>query len=197
MSRPHRAAIAAAAFALALGVPGLAAADPDVPDPNLAQAVHDINATGAVTDLNTAASITDLDLQHAVVPLETEEKNGEQVTLHLSADVLFDFDKATLTDAARRRIAELAPKLRSATGAVQISGHSDSVGAPAYNLQLSRRRAEAVKAELQRALTGTNLTFTAEGYGETRPVAPNKNGDKDDPDGRAKNRRVDITYQQG
>ena len=159
--------------------------DPVVPDGNITASVKTIDAAGAVRAI---------DLTRAVVPLETEDDNGSHVTVHISADVLFDFGKAELTDAARRRIADLAPRLRDARGTVQVSGHSDSIGSPSYNLDLSQRRADAVKAELARALGGTSLRMEAKGYGETRPIAPNLVGGKDNPSGRAKNRRVDITF---
>ncbi|MES9543160.1 OmpA family protein [Actinomadura sp. NPDC000600] len=188
MSRARRPAVLAGALALVLAVPSVAGADPSVPDENLARSVLSLNA---------GATVYGIDLQEAVVPLEEEDAAGNQVTVRISADVLFDFGKATLTDAARRRIAGLAPRLRGARGAVQVSGHSDSVGEPAYNLALSERRAEAVKAELANALKGTSPRIEAKGYGETRPVAPNEQGGRDDPAGRAKNRRVEITYQKG
>lgn len=78
-----------------------------------------------------------------------------------------------------------------------MSGHSDSVGDPGYNMTLSKKRAESVKAELETVLNGTNLQIEASGHGETKPVAPNEQAGKDDPRGRAKNRRVEITYEKG
>ncbi|MWA00611.1 OmpA family protein [Actinomadura sp. LD22] len=172
---------AAAVLLSASGQAGAAAPTPDIP--------------GSIKTIDAAGGIRSIDLTRAVVPLETEDVNGSQVTVHISADVLFDFGKAALTDAARRRIADLVPRLRDARGTVQVSGHTDAVGSPPYNLDLSRRRAEAVKAELAKALGGTALRIDAKGYGETRPIAPNSVGGKDDPSGRAKNRRVDISYE--
>lgn len=188
MSRLRRPAVLASALALVLAVPAVAGADPGVPDLNLTQ---------SVLPIETGTSVYGIDLQQAVVSLEEEEGDGGRVTVRISADVLFDFGKATLTAAARRRIAELAPRLRGARGAVQVAGHSDSIGDPAYNLALSEQRAEAVKAELANALTGTSPQIEARGYGETKPVVPNEQGGKDDPAGRAKNRRVEITYEKG
>ncbi|SNR51394.1 OmpA family protein [Actinomadura mexicana] len=188
MSRVRRPAVLAAALALVLAVPAVAGADPGVPDLNLTQ---------SILPIETGASVYGIELQQAVVSLEEEEGDGARVTVRISADVLFDFGKATLTGAARRRIAELAPRLRGARGAVQVAGHSDSVGEPAYNLTLSEQRAEAVKAELAKALTGTSPQIEARGYGETKPVVPNEQGGKDDPAGRAKNRRVEIIYEKG
>ncbi|MEW2352540.1 OmpA family protein [Spirillospora sp. NPDC029432] len=182
----RRPAVVAAALVLVLGVPGIAGADPDVPDGNLSAAVHGIDP---------ASYVHGIDLSRFVQPLESEEVSGGRVTVRISADVLFDFNEATLTDAARRRIARLAARLRQATGTIEVSGHSDSVGEAAYNQALSTRRAEAVKAELERLMTGSAARVEATGHGETRPVAPNTSGGKDDPAGRAKNRRVDITFQ--
>lgn len=188
MSRVRRPAVLASALALVLAVPAVAGADPGVPEPNRSQSVLSIDA---------GTSVHGIDLREAVIPLEEEEGDGGQVTVRISADVLFDFGKATLTATARRRIAELAPRLRGARSAVQVAGHSDSIGDPAYNLSLSEQRAEAVKSELANALTGTSPRIEAKGYGETKPVAPNEQGGKDDPAGRAKNRRVEITYEKG
>src|SRR5204862_5740991 len=67
----------------------------------------------------------------------------------LSADALFDFDKAVLKPAGRQKLDELVAGL----GGVQLQmilavGHTDSIGSNAYNQKLSMRRAEAVKAYL-------------------------------------------------
>ncbi|MBO2458849.1 OmpA family protein [Actinomadura violacea] len=183
----RRTAVVAGALSAVLAVPPVAAAaaEPGAPDPNL---------TASVLSLDTGASVVALDLKESVVSLEQEKTDGGQVTVSLSADVLFDFGKATLTAAARRRIADLAPRLRQARGAVQVSGHSDSIGDAGYNLTLSKQRADAVKSELLNVLKGAGPRIDAKGYGETRPVAPNESGGKDDPEGRAKNRRVEIVY---
>ena len=65
-------------------------------------------------------------------------------------------------------------------------GHTDSIGADAYNQKLSVRRAESVKAYLVTKGVAPNRVYT-EGKGEKQPVASNKTKD-----GRAKNRRVEI-----
>src|SRR5690606_15440617 len=82
-----------------------------------------------------------------------------------------------------RRIAELAKRLQNVKGVVLVEGHTDALGSAAYNLRLSRLRANAVKEELSKAVPG--LQIKAVGYGETRPIAPNKTKDgKDNPAGR-------------
>jgi outer membrane protein OmpA-like peptidoglycan-associated protein len=185
VSRVRRPAILAGVLALVLALPTAAGADPGVPDENLAKSVR---------SLDTGKAVRDIDLSKAVVALEEEHTDGDQVTVRLSADVLFDFGKAALTAAARRRIADFAPRLRAAKGTIQVAGHSDSMGDPAYNLSLSEQRAKAVESELRQALKGTPVQIQAKGYGETKPIAPNEKDGKDDPEARAKNRRVEITY---
>ncbi|TDC54936.1 OmpA family protein [Actinomadura sp. KC345] len=182
----HRTILFAGVLGTLLAVPSVAGAAPDAPDSNIAKSVRTVE---------TDKSVRGIDLSKAVVPLETEEDDGRQVTVRISADVLFDFGKATLTGTAERRVDELAKRLRDVGGTVEVSGHTDSVGDDDYNLTLSKQRAEAVQAALQRALDGTSLRIEAKGYGETEPVEPNEQGGEDNPDGRAKNRRVDITYE--
>jgi OOP family OmpA-OmpF porin len=65
-------------------------------------------------------------------------------------------------------------------------GHTDSVGADAYNQKLSVARSDAVKAYLVSQGIDKNRVYT-EGKGEKQPAADNKTSD-----GRAKNRRVEI-----
>ena len=122
--------------------------------------------------------------------LETAEKK----TVTFAADVVFEFDKAELTPAAQTRVTGLAKEL-SALGPrrVSVSGHTDDKGDDAYNKDLSRRRAEAVRATLDAALDD-GFTFDVEGLGETKPAVPNTNEDgTDNPENRAANRRVDIS----
>lgn len=71
--------------------------------------------------------------------------------------------------------------------ALEIGGHTDNVGDPQANLKLSRERAEAVRKALAEAGAPAQR-LSAEGYGETRPVAAN-----DGAEGRARNRRIDFT----
>ena len=115
---------------------------------------------------------------------------GERTTVTFAADVLFEFDRADLTPAARARLGELARQL-SGLGArpITVAGHTDSHGEPAYNQDLSLQRARAVEAAL-RGPVGAGFTFEVSGHGEDRPVAPNENTDgTDHPSGRALNRQ--------
>ncbi|WP_243716351.1 OmpA family protein [Actinomadura darangshiensis] len=167
--------MAAGVVAVLVGIPGIAGADPVISDENLQE------------------SISTIEIGPSVQSLETKKTEGKRVTVTISADVLFAFDKAALTAAARKRISQLAPQFKSAVGAIEVSGHSDSIGDPSYNQKLSQQRAEAVKAEITRALGG-GKQIRAQGFGETKPVAPNQRGGKDNPEGRAQNRRVEIVF---
>ena len=78
--------------------------------------------------------------------------------------------------------------------AVLIEGYTDSKGSHSYNLKLSDRRAVSVKDWLVKKGGVGNKKITTKGLGEAGPVAPNENPDRsDNPEGRQKNRRVEIT----
>jgi len=73
-----------------------------------------------------------------------------------------------------------------------IGGHTDGKGGKEYNQKLSERRANSVKTWLLGH--GASNEMKTQGFGDTKPVAPNTKPDgSDDPDGRQKNRRVEIT----
>lgn len=104
------------------------------------------------------------------------------------SDALFDFDKAVLRADGKAKLDELVSKIKATNLEVVIAvGHTDSVGAEAYNERLSLRRAEAVKAYLVSKGIPADKVRT-EGRGEREPVADNATAE-----GRAKNRRVEVT----
>ncbi|MES2862439.1 MAG: OmpA family protein [Pseudomonadota bacterium] len=113
----------------------------------------------------------------------------------IAADVLFAFDKADLSPQAPAQLQRAADLIRQGgEGSVRVVGYTDAKGEDAYNLDLSQRRAQAVVAWLTRTGGIPAPRLVAEGRGEVDPVAPNARPDGgDDPDGRAKNRRVTIT----
>ena len=99
--------------------------------------------------------------------------------------ITFEFNSANLTATSRPVLDEVAadlkryPRLR-----VELQGHTDSVGADAYNMKLSAERANSVRVYLiSQGVPEQQLT--SRGYGETQPVADNKTDE-----GRAQNRRV-------
>jgi outer membrane protein OmpA-like peptidoglycan-associated protein len=124
-------------------------------------------------------------------------EGGPQTTVTVQADVLFAFDRATLTPAARTKLADVARELRyrRATGSVTVGGHADGTGDDRYNQVLSERRARAVAAALQPLVRDLDLSLVPQGFGDTRPVAPDTKPDgSDNPAGRARNRRVTVTF---
>src|SRR6202012_2040705 len=99
--------------------------------------------------------------------------------------VNFAFNKADLTAESKPVLDGVADGLKKHPRVkVEIQGHTDSVGKAAYNLKLSQRRAQSVLDYLLQDGVSPDQ-MVAKGYGETQPVASNK-----DADGRAKNRRV-------
>jgi outer membrane protein OmpA-like peptidoglycan-associated protein len=144
-----------------------------------------------VEDLGGGVAVLAAPVEHlAVTETETE------ITFELSGDVLFDFDSANIraeAEAALARVAEVVNSLPEA--GVLIGGHTDAKGSDSYNLGLSQRRAESVKAWLvANGVVGARLR--TEGFGKARPVAPNTHPDgSDNPEGRQQNRRVEIAVQ--
>jgi outer membrane protein OmpA-like peptidoglycan-associated protein len=118
---------------------------------------------------------------------------GREIKINLSADVLFDFDKWDLRPEAGPALEKVLAVLQGyPKAAVVIEGHTDGKGNDQYNQRLSERRAESVRAWL--AQHGSGAAITTRGWGKARPVAPNtKPNGTDDPEGRQKNRRVEIT----
>jgi outer membrane protein OmpA-like peptidoglycan-associated protein len=126
------------------------------------------------------------------------EVRGKQVRIALSADVLFDFDKAELRPEGRPALEKLVTVLKSYPSAktkATIEGHTDSKGDEKYNQKLSERRAESVRRWL--AQNGAAMAMSTKGLGKAKPIAPNTKPDgRDDPEGRQKNRRVEIVVTQ-
>ena len=78
-----------------------------------------------------------------------------------------------------------------------ISGHTDAIGEPGYNLRLSRARAESVQNYLiSRGVSENRLKSI--GFGQSMPIAKNVDGNGDDnPIGRQLNRRIEINVTEG
>lgn len=112
-------------------------------------------------------------------------------TLTFEDGVLFDFDKSDIRADAAATLDAVADVLATLEVAqASVSGHTDAIGSDAENQTLSEDRADAVVDGLQDRGAGT--AFTAEGFGESRPVAANEIDGVDNPAGRQLNRRVEI-----
>lgn len=111
----------------------------------------------------------------------------EKVTF--AADTFFDFDKATLKPEGRAKLDELAAAVKAEKFQLEVIvavGFTDSTGPDAYNMKLSERRANSVKAYLVSQGIEANRIYT-EGKGKNDPIATNATRE-----GRAQNRRVEI-----
>lgn len=147
------------------------------------------------------ATMTNVDMsgadQTSFIPTSSESiaralthptEKGKPAFVNLS--ITFDFDKADVSTEGLDQIKELARALQSdslSSARLMIEGHTDSKGSDEYNMDLSRRRAEAIIAVLTSSHDIAPARLKAAGYGEMRPVAEN-----DTDFGRAQNRRVTI-----
>ena len=108
--------------------------------------------------------------------------------ISLSADTLFDFDSAKLRPLGKQKVEELVEGLKeNPSVSVLVEGHTCSIGTEKYNQRLSERRANAVRDYMVSLGIGASR-ITTRGYGESKPIESNNTAE-----GRAKNRRVDIT----
>lgn len=111
-------------------------------------------------------------------------KVGEAYRLH---DIKYETDRFNLEEESVEMMLEFAKYLReNPRMKVAIHGHTDNVGSPESNMELSRKRAEAVYGVLlQGSVSPSRLSF--KGFGETKPIASN-----DTEEGRAENRRTEF-----
>ena len=112
-------------------------------------------------------------LAKAPAAVPAGKPDAEKITI--SADALFDFDKATLRDEGKRKLDDVAAKSKAIKLQVVIAvGHADRFGSDAYNQRLSERRSAAVKEYLVAKGIEANRIYT-EGKGEKQPVTkPNQ-----------------------
>lgn len=134
-----------------------------------------------------------LDIEETLKELDAKVV-GREIRIALATDVLFDFDKHELKPTAYPTLGKVAEVLKAHQGsAVLVEGHTDAKGNDAYNQALSERRAAAVREWLVKNAGQVRTRLETKGYGKSRPVAPNTRADgSDDPQGRQKNRRVEI-----
>jgi outer membrane protein OmpA-like peptidoglycan-associated protein len=133
------------------------------------------------------------EIQRAQQELQNQQ-SGRSLSMNLSGDVLFDYDKAALKPQAEEALKKVAVVLSQfPESMVTVEGYTDSKGGKSVNMQLSQARADAVKDWLVKNGNVPEASITAKGFGEQNPAAANKNPDgSDNPAGRALNRRVSI-----
>lgn len=118
-----------------------------------------------------------------------------EIQIYLSADFLFNFDESDLRPKAEAELGNVASVLKAYPMArVLIEGHTDAKGADIYNLTLSEKRASSIKRWLVEKGGANQQILLIKGWGKSKPIARNSNPDgSDNPKGRQKNRRVEIT----
>jgi outer membrane protein OmpA-like peptidoglycan-associated protein len=150
--------------------------------------VHTV-ANGGVTNLN----IVEKQAMQQEITINAAALAGDITTTGHSAvyGIYFDTAKAEVKPESEAALTEIA-KLLQQTPALKlfVVGHTDSVGAFAANMDLSKRRAQAVVVALTTKYGVAPARLVAQGCGSLAPVASN-----DSEDGRAKNRRVDLVKQ--
>lgn len=154
-------------------------------------------ATAAPTSEELAASVTPLTAAieqlrpgTTIRPVAATSRGRTAVP----ADVLFAFGRASVRPDGRRALVRLAQSVTSGSTTLRVIGHTDGVGAAASNRRLSLRRAQAVADVLRLGLRGS-VRVVAAGRGEEDPVAAETTSTgEDDPDGRARNRRVELRF---
>jgi outer membrane protein OmpA-like peptidoglycan-associated protein len=116
----------------------------------------------------------------------TQTPEGDGILVNLP-DVTFATDSAQVSPQMRNVLDDVAQSLMQYPDSlIDVMGHTDSTGSEAYNLDLSKRRADAVANYLvSRGVARARIETI--GYGEQYPVADNST-----PSGRAENRRVEI-----
>jgi outer membrane protein OmpA-like peptidoglycan-associated protein len=106
-------------------------------------------------------------------------------------DIYFSFNSDQIREESEPRLKEIAEALnKHSDWKLSVEGHTDGVGAAAYNLDLSRRRAAAVKDALVKRYKIDPSRLTTTGFGSSRPKDTN-----DTLAGRARNRRVELVRQ--
>lgn len=144
-----------------------------------------LNATTLISTKNETQDKV-LENKFELTKLPTKSITLENISYEFDRSDLLKSSTITL-DTTIYKIMVLNPDL-----IIEISSHTDNKGSDDYNLKLSQKRAESVVNYLvTKGIKKEKLK--AIGYGETLPIAPNKNKDgSDNPEGRAKNRRTEF-----
>ena len=130
------------------------------------------------------------DAQAALAKLAAVKNEPRGMVITISGGVLFASNQTALLPSAKAKLNEIIDVLLTTRERhLIIEGHTDSQGAASYNMDLSQRRADAVRNYLMEKGYHGDL-IVANGLGEEHPV-----GNNSSPEGRANNRRVEIVVQ--
>ncbi len=122
---------------------------------------------------------------HEVVAVE--KKNENLTVLSFKEPINFEINSDQLDANSTARVKQVASALKKyPNNSIRVVGHTDSIGNPDYNVDLSQRRAKAVAMALvDEGVAADKVSFV--GYGAAKPIATNKTRA-----GRAQNRRVEL-----
>ncbi|WP_330298306.1 OmpA family protein [Streptomyces sp. NBC_00503] len=174
---------------------------PSVPpgtEPSAAAPVSiDPNAPGLkMPQGGTLAPAKILDIAEVVEDLGGEQRRQETnqtVMMALQSEVMFPEDSAIFNAQAAARIQAIAQEINTQKATrVRVFGFTDDQGSYEHGKELSKKRADAVQAELAKTVTNPSVVFDVRGYSEDYPIADNGTEE-----GRKKNRRVEITFPRG
>jgi outer membrane protein OmpA-like peptidoglycan-associated protein len=133
-----------------------------------------------------------LALQQAIdtyVPPPAPKPRPVPKIVRLDSMSLFDSGKALLKDGSTKILVNALVGIKAKPGwLIVVSGHTDNTGSVSLNQNLSLQRAESVRKWMRDTGDVPESCFAVQGYGDSRPIASN-----DTPDGRAHNRRVEIS----
>jgi outer membrane protein OmpA-like peptidoglycan-associated protein len=119
----------------------------------------------------------------------TAEALKAEIDLHgrVTIYINFDFDKAIIKPESKPIVSEVIRMMKQSPDLkLSINGYTDNVGTHEYNIKLSQARAAAVVEALTEAGIGADRLSSA-GFGDSNPI-----DDNNKPEGRAKNRRVEL-----
>lgn len=152
-----------------------------------------IQPTQLETSAKSPTTTTTITVQQAITDLQAQ-RTSEGLKVNLPENILFDFDKADIRPNAKPTLQKLSVLLKNYQNSpTEIRGYTDSKGSDEYNQDLSQRRAKAVESYLVQNFQVNGDRLTPKGFGKTQPIAPNTKPDgSDDPEGRQKNRRVEV-----
>jgi peptidoglycan-associated lipoprotein len=150
---------------------------------------HDRQIGEATTTAQGASKTAQEALQRAQEAGQLAKGKFLYETVLTDEKVKFGFNKKQLSDTAKSALDEFAGQIKTDNKGVfiEIQGHTDNVGAPAYNEELGQSRAEAVRVYLNQKHGFPLHRMNVISYGETAPIADNK-----DRGGRSQNRRVAL-----
>ena len=130
---------------------------------------------------------TDDGLKNVKGEFKDAARTDEGIKFTLSSDLLFPTNSSYLTDKAKVELSKLSKLLNNdSSKKVRVDGHTDATGTAEYNQWLSEKRAASVKKFLEDSGI-SSARISTKGLGQGSPVADNKT-----PEGRQKNRRVEV-----